>query len=170
MDTSILTSQSFLHMMQVLFWGCLITGAVLIFSYFTGNLSHPLVRAMKRLSKLRLNCLSLSSRIDASGKVLQDDKSITKTLRLIMRRKKSVVTSINVYIYDDNKKNLNQSMVTKSLDTIDAKCKDALSSIMEGDASRIVDDMNECAEISLDLYRKFQEIIKKESHDKLFDL
>ena len=61
-------------------------------------------------------------------------------------------------------------MVTKSLDTIDAKCKDALSSIMEGDASRIVDDMNECAEISLDLYRKFQEIIKKESHDKLFDL
>lgn len=169
MDGSILTSQSFIHMIQICFWWSVITALVVGVSYFTGNLSHPLTRAMKRISKLRTDCLGIVSNVQNS-KLSIPPKEIIKALKKIIKRKKSVVTSINVYIYDDDRNNLNQGAVNSALNAIEKNCKEALSSAMEGDSATIIEKMNECSAIAMELYKRFEGIIKKESHDKLLNL
>lgn len=167
--SSIMQSTSFVHMIQVLFWGSFITATILLITYFTGNLSHPLTRAMKRTSKLRVNCLFLSSKIEDNEQGLQA-KDVIKSLRKILKRRKSVLTSINVYIYDDNKKNLNQTAVMSALGRIEANCKESLSAVIENNMSYVKEKMDENAEIALDLYKDFKNVIMKETEDKLFDM
>lgn len=166
---NIMASASFQHMLQVLFWGSFITGSVLIISYFTGNLSHPLTRALKRVSKLRVKCLALSSKLEGSGQSVPN-RELIRALRQIMKSKKSVLSSINVYIYDDNKKNMNQGAVKSALSRIETNCKESLTSAMEKQYPIVKERMDENAEIALDLYKTFKSVIVKETEDKIMDL
>ena len=166
--SDIFTSDSFTKMAQtVLMWG-IATVVVLIISYFLGLLSHPLVRAKKRISKFRVLCISLGNKLeDNNGK---NTPELIKALRKIMKKKKSVATSLNVYIYDDIKSNLNVKYSTSCLDAIDTKCKNTLTSILEDDYKTAYSNMEIAANIALNLYKKLDEVIKKESNDKMLML
>ncbi len=169
MQESIFSSDSFIRMVQLcLGWGIAALVVVLI-SYFAGVLSHPLVRAKKRVIKLKTLCVGLRGRIQNNEQV-ENNKELIKTLRKIMKKKKSVSISFNVYIYDDINSNWNVKYSTTLLNAIENKCKHALSAIIEGDIKTVAEDMDTAASIADNLHKKIDEVIKKESNDKLLRL
>lgn len=170
MIKDILSSDPFLTMAKTIIWWAVVALIVVLISYFAGFLSHPLVRARKRVSKFRVHSLSLSSYLKNAKPMPRNKKKAINNIRKLMLRKKSIGSALNVYIYDDKANNLSSGYSKNCIALIEDRLRHALSSIMEDDFETASIDLDESANIALSLYKRLQEVIAKEGNDRMWDI
>lgn len=164
----ILSSDPFLTMVKTIIWWAIIALIVVVVSYASGVLSHPLIRAKKRVSKFRLHSLCISSTLKSIKTPSKNKKKLIKSLRKLMLKKKTIASSINVYIYDDTANNMGSGFSKSCLKLIDGKLRDALTYIMEDDYISASKSLEESATIAMDLYKRLDEIVKKENNERMW--
>ena len=166
---NIISSDGFTRMIHVCSIWILLTIVVLLFSCFSGVLTHPLMRAKKKLLLIKSLCLQLESQIKSFSSA-SDKLELIKALRKIIKRKKSISTSLNVYIYDDISKKTNVGSFFQYLDEIEAKCKNALLSVFQNDWTDVAEEIHMASDDASALSQKLDDVIKKDAGDKLLKL